>query len=88
MTPDDYAARILAESSDGLQWEWACPMRPKGFRSGWDLLTFGDCVRKLLPREFEVIQDMQTDSLIVRHVFQEERPRLPPLKPKQESFSD
>ena len=58
-------------------------MRPKGFRCGYDHLTFGDEPRKILPREFEIIQDMGTDTLIVRRVFQDEKPRFPPLIPKQ-----
>jgi hypothetical protein len=85
MTPEEYAARIRAESADGVQWEWTCPLRPKGFRSGYQHLTFGDELRKILPREFEIIQDMQTDTLIVRRVYQEEKLRFlePPPKPKQ-----
>jgi hypothetical protein len=86
LTPDEYAARIRAESAEGTQWEWTCPLRPKGFRSGYQHLTFGDELRKILPREFEIIQDVQTDTLIVHRVYQEEKPRFPPMKPKQEEL--
>jgi hypothetical protein len=83
MSPAEYAARIREESSAGAHWEWTCPLRPKGFRSGYQHLTFGDELRQLLPREFEIIHDLGTDTLIVRRVFQEEKPRFPAMKPKQ-----
>ncbi|HWB04298.1 MAG TPA: hypothetical protein VG796_14815 [Verrucomicrobiales bacterium] len=68
MTPEEYASRILSESGEGLQWEWTCPLRPKGYRSGHEKLTFGDEVRKLLPAEFEITSDLRTDKLTVRKI--------------------
>ena len=58
-------------------------MRPKGWRSGYQHLTFGDELHKFLPREFEIIQDIRTDTLTVRRVFQEEKPRFPEPPPKE-----
>jgi hypothetical protein len=81
MTAEEYAARIRAESAEGVQWEWSCPMRSLGFRGGYEHLTLGDEVRKLLPKEFEVIPDICSDTLIVRRVFQDEKPRFPRMKP-------
>jgi hypothetical protein len=90
MTPDEYAARILTESGEGMQWEWTCPLRPKGFRSGHEKLTFGDELRKLLPAEFEITQDLRTDKLIVRRIHRiDEVPRWkrkPPKEQQQELF--
>ena len=83
MQPDDYAARIFAEASEDVAWDWKSQMSPKGFRSGYEHLTFGEELQKLLPREFEITADIGADTLIVRRTFQEEKPRFPPLKPKQ-----
>ncbi|HWB02744.1 MAG TPA: hypothetical protein VG796_06935 [Verrucomicrobiales bacterium] len=90
MTPDEYAARILAESSEGTQWEWSCPLLPKGYRRGHDKLTFGDELRKLLPAESEITQDLRTDRLIVRRMNRiDEVPRWhrePPKEQQQKLF--
>ncbi|HWB01627.1 MAG TPA: hypothetical protein VG796_01300 [Verrucomicrobiales bacterium] len=82
MTPEEYAARIRAESEAGEGWEWTCPLRPKGSRCGYQHLTFGDELRNLLPKEFEIISDIGTDTLIVRRVYQAEKVRFVEPQPK------
>jgi hypothetical protein len=74
--PDEYSKKILTESADGSEWEWKTVLRPTGWSSGNLLITFADELRRLLSAEFEVIEDMDTDSLIVRRTFQEEKPRF------------
>jgi hypothetical protein len=90
MTPDEFAARILTESGEGTQWEWICPLRPKGYRSGHDKLTFGDKCEGFCQAEFEITPDLRTDKLIVRRVHRiDEVPRWhrkPPKELQQELF--
>lgn len=90
MTPEEYAARILAESGEGTQWEWTCPLRPKGWRDAYHQRTFGDVLRPLLPAEFEISQDLRTDKLTVRKIHRiDEVPQWktkPPKEQQQELF--